>query len=165
MRILLMLTVFILSQQSTAKTPQADLIVVEKSRRELILYNDHKVIKSYSVSLGRTPIGKKTYQGDGKTPEGRYFISNKKTDSAFFKALQISYPNKKDLAFAKKNGRDAGGQIMIHGLVNNLSFIPDFLQDMHTFLDWTDGCIAVTNEEMDEIFSLVPVKTPIWIFP
>ena len=148
-----------------AQATRADLVVIEKSLRKLNLFKKHELLRSYDIALGREPIGKKQFEGDGKTPEGRYKISFKRVNSSFYKALQISYPNAQDAAFARKMGGRPGGAIMIHGLRDGFEAVPKMLQGLHDYLDWTDGCVAVTNSEMDEIFDLVPINTRVWIFP
>lgn len=139
----------------------ADLIVVIKSKRIMFLMNEGKILKAYKIALGKTPVGKKTIQGDGKTPEGRYFIIDRNPNSSFYKSLKISYPNERDFENAKKFGFNPGGDIVIHGLSKKVEYLGKY----HIIEDWTEGCIAVTNEEMDEIWRLVPDGTPIEILP
>ncbi|MDX1950076.1 MAG: L,D-transpeptidase family protein [Rickettsiales bacterium] len=139
------------------------LIEVYKSKRKMHMLNSEgKKIRTYNISLGFTPIGKKQFEGDGKTPEGSYFISNRNPNSKYHLSLQVSYPNKDDIEFARQFNKSAGGDIMIHGLKNNHSFF-DYID--HLFKDWTAGCIAVTNSEIREIWRLVDVGTPINIYP
>src|SRR3954454_9166210 len=130
---------------------RADQIIVNKTRREMLLIRGQSVLRSYRVALGRDPIGHKQREGDGRTPEGRYTIDRRNPKSRYHLALHISYPNAEDRARAKAAGVDPGGDIMIHGLKDGVR-----RED-----DWTQGCIAVTNEEMEEIWSLVPEGTPI----
>lgn len=139
----------------------ADRIVVEKSARRLTLYSHGMPLKSYRVSLGRQPIGAKQREGDQKTPEGVYAIDVKNAGSAFHRALHVSYPNARDRARAAAMGAAPGGDIMIHGLVNGLGF----LGRMQRFRDWTAGCVALTNREVDELWRAVPVGTPVEIRP
>ena len=139
----------------------ADKIVVNKGKREMFLFADGKELKNYKIALGHNPIGTKTQSGDGKTPEGTYFISHKNERSKFHLSLKISYPNSDDLEQANKKNIDAGGDIMIHGLPNGLNMIGS----THRLKDWTLGCIAVTNDEIEEIWKLVPVGTKIIINP
>ncbi len=139
----------------------ADRILVEKAARTLSLFKDGAVLKSYHVALGREPVGPKEREGDGRTPEGSYVIAGRKEDSAFHRALRISYPNEADLARAQAAGESPGGDIMIHGLKNGLGW----LGRLHTRSDWTEGCIAVTNEEIEEIWRAVPDSTPVEIRP
>src|ERR1700687_1621600 len=118
-----------------------DRVIVNKAKRELLLMRAGIVVKSYRVALGRNPVGPKTRQGDGKTPEGVYSISGRNAASAFHRALRISYPNSTDRAQARKLGVAPGGDIMIHGLPNGQGHIGK----AHRLTDWTEGCIAVTN--------------------
>jgi len=139
----------------------ADLIVVIKSKRVMFLMKEGKIIKAYRIALGKNPEGKKTIQGDGKTPEGRYYIVGRNPNSNFYKSLKISYPNEFDYERALKLGANPGGDIAIHGLSKKVEFLGKY----HIIDDWTEGCIAVTNEEMDEIWNLVPDGIPIEILP
>lgn len=123
-----------------------------------LLQND-KTIKEYKVSFGANPKGHKEKEGDERTPEGKYILDYKKSDSSFYKAIHISYPNKEDIAKAKKKNVNPGGQIMIHGQKNGLGWLSFLTQRFN----WTDGCIAVTNKEMEEIWSLVNINTTIII--
>lgn len=141
--------------------PRPDRVVVLKSERKLVLMRGAQVVRVYDVALGRYPRGRKERQGDARTPEGRYVLDYRLEDSAFHKAIHISYPNAFDRARAQERGVDPGGRIMIHGLPDNWSA----KQLGHPWLDWTQGCIAVTNEEIDELFQLVDVGTPIEIHP
>lgn len=140
---------------------QADLVVVIKSKRVMFLMKDAKILKAYRIALGKNPTGHKTAQGDGKTPEGRYYIIGRNANSSFYKSLKISYPNEKDYELALKLKVNPGGGIMIHGLSKNVEYLGKY----HIIEDWTEGCIAVTNEEMDEIWNLVPDGTPVYIQP
>lgn len=139
----------------------ADRVVVRKAARTIELYRRDELIRSYPIALGRDPIGHKRQQGDGRTPEGRYVIDYRKEDSAFHRALHISYPSDADVAAAEARGVNAGGLIMIHGIKNGRGFIGR----IHTLADWTDGCIAVTDSQIEEIWRVVPVRTPIVIEP
>jgi len=149
------------SQLFAADVDHADRIIVLKSQRKLVLMNGNKEIHSYKVSLGPSPVGPKTRQGDHKTPEGSYVIDSRNPASHYYRALHVSYPNPADRERARKLGVSPGGDIMVHGLPNGYGAIGK----AHLLHDWTDGCIAVTNEEMDEIWKLVPVGTPIEIRP
>jgi murein L,D-transpeptidase YafK len=139
----------------------ADKVLIEKHKRRLTLLNKNTPLKSYEISLGKQPIGKKAVEGDGRTPEGVYAIDRRKLKSSFHQALHISYPNTEDIAQAKAKGVSPGGDIMIHGLPNGLGFIGKF----HTKRDWTLGCIAVTNSEIEEILRVVPDGTVVEIVP
>ncbi len=139
-----------------------DSIVVHKEKREMITYQDKKKIKKYIISLGLEPIGKKQFEGDLKTPEGLYFINTRDTISSYHTNLGISYPNVADSTFAASQGLSAGGEIKIHGFPNNhrKSQEVDFLNT-----DWTIGCIAVSDFEVDELYKWVKVNCPILILP
>ena len=139
----------------------ADWILVEKKARRLTLLRNGKPLKSYEIALGREPEGPKRFQGDNKTPEGVYQISFRKKNSEFHRALRISYPSPQDVAFANRQKRSPGGDIMIHGLPNGMGW----LEAGHRLRDWTAGCIAVTNTEIEEIWRTVPDGTPIEIRP
>jgi len=134
---------------------RADRVVVNKARREMLLLRGESVLRSYRVAIGREPVGHKEREGDGRTPEGRYVIDRRNPKSRYHLSLRISYPNEADRARAQELGVKPGGDIMIHGLKDGLP-----RED-----DWTQGCIAVTDEEMDEIWSLVAEGTPIVINP
>jgi murein L,D-transpeptidase YafK len=140
-------------------TPKADAVLVRKSENKLYLIAEGKPFKSYHVVFGANPAGHKQQEGDEKTPEGKYFLDYKKEDSAFYKAIHISYPNQKDIENAKKLGVNPGGLIMIHGQRNGLGWLSFASQ----FFNWTNGCIAVTNSEMEEIWQAVNAGTPIEI--
>ena len=139
----------------------ADKILVLKKERTLSLLDHDKLLKTYKVALGGEPVGAKVQQGDHKTPEGRYVIDRRNEHSHYYRALHISYPNANDRANAENLGKPPGGDIMIHGLPNGYGW----LGSAHRLRDWTDGCIAVTNEEMDEIWRAVADGTPIEINP
>jgi murein L,D-transpeptidase YafK len=138
-----------------------DHVVVYKHDRRLILVSRGKPVRSYRIALGGEPVGPKTRQGDHKTPEGSYVLDSRNPYSRFYKAFHVSYPNPRDLAVARKAGLDPGGDIMLHGLPKNYAW----LGKAHTLHDWTEGCIAVTDQEMDEIWRMVRVGTPIDIKP
>ena len=147
---------------TAARAPEeADKVVVVKALRELRLLAEGEVFRTYRVSLGREPKGDKLWEGDGRTPEGRYVLDFKNENSAFYRSIRVSYPNAEDWREARALGVHPGSDIMIHGLK------PEFADvgKAHLREDWTEGCIAVTNREMDEIWSLVPVGTPIEIRP
>jgi len=140
---------------------QADKILIEKSKRTLTIFQKGQPLKSYHVALGRQPQGPKQVEGDKKTPEGNYQIDRKNPDSAFHLALHISYPNPSDVQKAKELGAAPGGDILIHGIRNGLGWIGKFQR----LFDWTVGCIAVTNPEIEELWRVVPVGTPVEIDP
>ncbi len=139
----------------------ADRVLVLKKQRKLQLVSHGKVVKTYKVALGGEPVGPKTQQGDHKTPEGIYVLDSRNAHSLFYKSIHISYPNAKDRAEARKHGVSPGGDVFVHGLPNGYGAVGA----AHRLKDWTDGCIAVTDEEIDEIWKAVPDGTPIEIRP
>jgi murein L,D-transpeptidase YafK len=139
----------------------ADKILVEKSARRLTLFSSGRKLREYRVALGFSPVGPKQREGDGRTPEGNYKIDFHKFDSVFHRALHISYPDTADAGRAAEAGVAPGGDIMIHGLPNGLSASGP----AHRLRDWTAGCIAVTDSEIDEIWASVADGTPIEIRP
>jgi murein L,D-transpeptidase YafK len=139
----------------------ADNILIEKKERRLSLISKGEVLKTYKIALGGNPNGPKERQGDNKTPEGTYFIDSRNKESRYHISLHISYPNEIDKKRAKELGVLPGGNIMIHGIKNGYSLIGD----QHTEYDWTKGCIAVTDEEIEEIEKLVPNGTIVEIRP
>ena len=157
--ILIIFTLFCFHINYNYASDNIDFIIINKSLRELKAISKNKVIKTFKISLGFEPIGKKVKKGDGKTPEGLYFLENKLQDSAYYLALQISYPNNWDIRNALKLGLHPGGQIMIHG-VPNIGLEKNYHNSMN---DWTEGCIAVTNEEVKYLWKEVSTGTPILI--
>jgi murein L,D-transpeptidase YafK len=140
---------------------KVDQVVVLKGERTLNLLAHGKIIRTYRVALGGVPVGPKERQGDHKTPEGRYVLDRRNPHSQYYKSIHISYPHEKDRRNAETMGVHAGGDIMIHGLPPRQAWVGA----AHRDFDWTEGCIAVTNEEIEEIWSAVPVGTPIHIKP
>jgi murein L,D-transpeptidase YafK len=138
----------------------ADRIVVEKSARRMHLMRDSARLKTYRISLGRNPIGHKQQEGDSRTPEGTYTIDTRNPQSRFHLSLRISYPNAADRRGAASRGVSPGGDIFIHGLPNGMASA-----ELFAGRDWTDGCIAVTNAEIREIWAMVKDGTPIEIRP
>jgi len=138
-----------------------DRIVVEKAARKLSIFRDSKQIKTYRIALGRNPVGAKQAEGDMKTPEGIYKIDSRNPQSSFHLALHISYPSDDDKARVAERGVPAGFDIMIHGIRNGLGWIGAF----HRWTDWTVGCIALTDEEIEELFRVTPGGTTIEIRP
>lgn len=138
-----------------------DRVVVYKHARELVLLYRGQELRSYKIALGGEPVGRKTRQGDHRTPEGVYVLDSRNPNSHYYKAFHVSYPSAKDKAVARKLGVSPGGDIMVHGLPKEYAWVGK----SHVLHDWTDGCIAVTNEEMDELWNLVRVGTPIEIKP
>ena len=140
---------------------RADSVVVLKKDRKLILYSQGRELKTYTISLGSEPFGPKAQQGDHKTPEGRYVLDRRNPNSKFYKSIHISYPNQEQVDAARKRGVSPGGDVFVHGLPNGFGW----LGSAQRRYDWTDGCIALTNAEMDEIWRAVPDGTPIEIKP
>ncbi|MEM5787948.1 MAG: L,D-transpeptidase family protein [Syntrophobacteraceae bacterium] len=140
---------------------RADRVLVLKSERRLMLLKGSEPLKTYSIALGRNPIGHKEREGDGRTPEGLYRIDFRKADSAFHRALHISYPAPLDVESARARGQNPGGAIMIHGIRNGLGWIGR----LHSLFDWTSGCIAVNDREIEELWRVVPDGTPVEIRP
>jgi murein L,D-transpeptidase YafK len=141
--------------------PQADLVLVKKSEARLYLLKSGKVFRKYPVVFGAHPKGHKLQKGDERTPEGRYFLDYKNAHSRFYKSIHISYPNKSDRERARKAHVNPGGAIMIHGQKNGWGWASFIAQHFN----WTDGCIAVSNKDMDEIWDAVKGGTPIEIKP
>lgn len=135
----------------------ADRVVVHKAERRLRLYAGGALLREYRVSLGFNPVGTKEVEGDGKTPEGSYVIDKRNRKSQYHLSLHISNPSAEEVARARASGVDPGGLIMIHGIRNGLGAIGR----LHLISDWTAGCIAVTNDEVEEIWRIVPDGTPI----
>ncbi|HEY1082640.1 MAG TPA: L,D-transpeptidase family protein [Prosthecobacter sp.] len=147
--------------KTLAKGVKADRVRVEKSARRLTLLSKGNTLKVYRISLGTVPEGTKEKEGDGRTPEGVYTLDSRNPHSAYHLALHVSYPDAKDRQRAVKSGLSCGGDIMIHGMPDGWAW----LGSLHRFWDWTAGCMAVTNVEMEEIWRAVPVGTPIEILP
>lgn len=161
--IVIVLMVFCAASTLAAQPQEVTKIIVYKAARKMELLNDSSnIIRTYSIALGANPEGHKTEEGDEKTPEGNYEISGRNPYSSYHLSLRISYPNAQDIAQATKRGVSPGGDIMIHGLPNHVGWW-GFL---YRFSDrWTNGCIAVTNKEIQEIWNLVADGTPIEIRP
>ena len=157
---LLLLTMFVYQNVALAE-PTVDLVRVSKSERKLQLLSAGEVLHQFNIALGGDPKGHKRQEGDGKTPEGAYILDYKKPDSAFYRAIHISYPNSEDSTSARSRGVSPGGQIMIHGQRNGLGWLSFISQRF----DWTDGCVALANDEMDIVWGLVKVGTRIEIIP
>ncbi len=145
---------------ASTSMPSVSRVVVHKSAHRMELLNGEAVVRSYSISLGLQPYGHKEREGDFRTPEGRYYLTRRNPRSEFFLSIQVSYPNERDLKRAQANGVKPGGSIMIHGLPNRLKREPEYYRR-----DWTDGCIAVSNSDMVEIWLLTNDNTPIDILP
>ena len=139
----------------------ADSVLVVKSERKLYLLKNGEVLRAFDVALGLMPRGPKEREGDSRTPEGKYFLETRNADSNFFLSIKVSYPNAADRARAAKMGVDPGGQIMIHGWPNEPKRDPAYYRSS----DWTDGCIAVSNSDMVDIWLMTRESTPIEIRP
>ncbi|GGO33628.1 hypothetical protein GCM10010991_23290 [Gemmobacter aquaticus] len=161
-RILLMLTLAVgiaacgNSKFRKYNGPEVTQIQVHKADRKMYLIHKTEVLKEYDISLGFNPVGHKQFEGDGKTPEGLYFISHHNPRSRYHLSVGISYPNENDLTYALEQGKDPGGDIMIHGRTN---------YDSRHKGDWTAGCIAIEDDDMEEVYSMLRKNTPIYIFP
>lgn len=145
----------------TAELPKADAVLVRKGERRLFLLRDGQPFREYRIALGANPVGHKREEGDMRTPEGEYVVDWRNPNSAFHKSLRISYPNEADRARAEAMGVSPGGMIMIHGQKNGEGWFENFRQ----LRDWTEGCIAVTNAAIEEIWYAVRDGTPIRIEP
>lgn len=146
---------------SESEAWRVDRVLVVKSERKLYLLRGEEIVRSYGISLGGRPVGHKVEEGDQRTPEGEYLIDWRNPNSDFYMSMHISYPNSRDLHAARTRGRDPGGMIMIHGLPNDSPpSRSDYLDE-----DWTDGCIAVSNQAMIDIWLSVEDDTPITISP
>lgn len=150
-----------ISLSGTLTLGKIDLVVVTKSTSKMALMRNGKVMRQYRIALGDRPEGHKLKEGDQRTPEGRYILDYKKSDSAYYRAIHISYPNDEDKFRASALGVSPGGQIMIHGQNPNSSLTPQEAQKFN----WTDGCIAITNNQMDELWASIEAGTPIEIWP
>lgn len=140
---------------------KADFVLVDKSDKKLYLLNKNKVIATFPVVFGGNPIGHKQQEGDERTPEGRYTLDYKKPNSSYYKAIHISYPNAQDIAHAKKRGVSPGGFVMIHGQRNGMGWA-SFLSQ---YFNWTNGCVALSNPDMEVVWKSVAIGTPIVLRP
>jgi murein L,D-transpeptidase YafK len=147
--------------RAIATVERADVVIVRKSERRLYLLRNGQVLRSFHVALGLEPEGHKTREGDFRTPEGRYYLTERNADSDYFLSIRISYPNDSDLDRARRGRVPAGGAVMIHGQPNR----PSHSLEYYRRSDWTNGCIAVTNAEMVDIWLMTTVNTPIEILP
>ena len=147
--------------ETRAKAILADSMVLEKSARQLTLYYHGQTVKQYAVALGKNPVGDKLHRGDGRTPEGLFYIEGRNPQSKYHLSLRISYPDAAHRRSALKRGESAGGEIMIHGLPDAFASVGA----LHRQQDWTLGCVAVTNEEIEEIWRAVPDGARILIKP
>jgi murein L,D-transpeptidase YafK len=145
----------------SATIPVADRIVVHKGERRLYLMRQGQVLRSYRIALGLAPDGPKERAGDFRTPEGRYLLTRRNPRSEYFLSIQVSYPNDEDLRRAHRAHLDPGGSIMLHGLPNTLRHPPEY----YARTDWTDGCIAMSDSDMVELWMMTQDNTPIDILP
>lgn len=143
------------------KLAKIDYILVEKQKRQITFFHQQKPLRVYKVALGFSPEGHKTEQGDGKTPEGLYKVVAKNPKSRFHLSIKISYPSKQDRQAAAEKGVNPGGEIMIHGLGKAFGF----LGAKHTLRDWTLGCVALTNEQIEELYPYIGIGTTVEIRP
>ena len=157
----LVATSSLIAQNIPPTPPKIDSVLILKKAHLLELISGGKVVRTYNVALGRGGLAPKQREGDERTPEGHYIIDSRNAHSHYYKALHISYPDENDRKRAAAKGVAPGGAIMIHGITNGLGWIGSF----HRIYDWTAGCIAITDSEMDEIWKLVPNDTPVDIKP
>lgn len=160
-KITLNLCVFLLLSGGAYGNPQADYVLVVKSEKRLYLLQNGDVFASFRVAFGGNPKGHKQQQGDERTPEGRYVLDHKNPHSAYYKSIHVSYPDARDRESARKRGVDPGGDIMVHGQPNGRERWEVFTQ----LVNWTNGCIALKNSEMDYVWETVKIGTPIEIRP
>ncbi len=149
------------SYHATGELPMADRVVVYKSEHRLVLLQQEKVLREFAIHLGLRPDGHKEAEGDFRTPEGRYFLTDRNPNSRYFLSIKVSYPNDRDMARARRQGVEPGGMIMVHGLPN----APTRPLDYYQRVDWTDGCIALTNSDMVEMWLMTRPGIPIDILP
>jgi len=157
----MMLLLMAQPQAFASDFPIADRVIVEKASRKLYLLKDGKSFRIFDIALSMFPTGSKLKEGDQRTPEGQYMLDTRKTDSDYFLSIHISYPNASDMRQAKAKGVDPGGQIMIHGQPNS----PTYSEAYYDKEDWTNGCIAVSNSDMIDIWLMTPNQVPIEIRP
>lgn len=151
----------LVSSSVEAALPLADKVVVRKGERKLYLMSNGAPLRAFKVALGLRPEGHKQFEGDFRTPEGSYRLTRRNPNSEYFLSIQVDYPNEQDVKRARKQGLRPGGAIMIHGQPNT----PKKSRDYYTNVDWTEGCIAVSNSDMVEIWLMTPPDTPIEILP
>jgi murein L,D-transpeptidase YafK len=162
-RLLALLAILLLPGWSATANdfPVADLVVVEKANRQLHLVKDGEIFRTFKIALGMMPVGHKQKEGDFRTPEGRYFLDMRNPNSEFFLSIHVSYPDAHDLREARARGVDPGGAIMIHGQPN----VPTRSETYYRTRDWTNGCVAVSNSDMIDIWLMTGENTPIEIRP
>ena len=145
------------SRFKTYDGPQVTQVLVQKSERRMMLLSGNRALKVYDIGLGTQPVGHKQFEGDGKTPEGLYFVDRRNPDSRYHLSVGVSYPNDQDRAFARAHGRSPGGDIFIHGRG------PEGRVLAPKRRDWTVGCVAVTDKEVEDVYAMVRDGTPILI--
>lgn len=160
-RILAFLALLLFQVAAANDIPKADMVLVDKSEKRLYLIKDGERFMSLPVTFGGEPKGHKVQQGDQRTPEGNYTLEWKNSNSKFYKSIRVSYPNAEDRAKAERLGVDPGGDIMVHGQANGWQWASPLLQ----FFSWTDGCVALSNKNMDKVWESVEPGTPIEIRP
>ena len=160
-RILALLALLLFQVAAADDIPKADKVLVDKSEKRLYLIKDGERFMSLPVTFGGEPKGHKVQQGDQRTPEGHYTLEWKNSNSKFYKSIRVSYPNAEDRAKAERLGVDPGGDIMVHGQANGWQWASPLLQ----FFSWTDGCVALSNKNMDKVWESVEPGTPIEIRP
>jgi murein L,D-transpeptidase YafK len=149
------------TELSPVTDASVDRVVVEKSKRTMTLLKQDREVRTYKIALGRDPVGPKVRLGDNRTPEGIYYVDYKVRNSAYHRALHLSYPNPDDVERARALGVPPGGSIMIHGMKNDHLW----MGDVQYLFNWTNGCIALTNREIEEVWALVSPWTPVEIRP
>ncbi len=159
--IFLLFSSYTQAQLKIDEVAKVDYIKIIKSERKLFTYSKGKLLKTYKIALGKNPVGQKLKEGDGKTPEGYYEVIAKNPKSAYHLSLKISYPNSEQIKEAKKSSINPGGDIMIHGIKNGFGFLKKY----HAVINWTKGCIAVTDDEIEEIYNSTSVGTKVEILP
>ena len=159
--VILLVCLFAGNSANASESEFADRILINKSERKLILFKGNQVLRSMDVALGLLPKGRKITEGDFKTPEGTYRLTERNSASDFFLSIRISYPDANDIRHAKLRGLPAGGQIMIHGQPND----PRYSEEYYQSTDWTNGCIAGSNADMVDIWLMTKPNTPIQILP
>jgi murein L,D-transpeptidase YafK len=158
---LTLLIPFFVTSANAGDFPVADKVLVEKGKRQLHLLKDNQPFRTFKIALGVAPLGHKEQEGDQKTPEGLYYLDLRNPNSDFFLSIRVSYPAPADREKARRKGRDPGGQIMIHGQPN----VPTYSAGYYSKADWTNGCIAVSNSDMIDIWLMTPNNIPIEIVP
>lgn len=157
----LIIIVSCLVLSACAVQPKADYVLVKKSQNKMYLFQRSEVLKTYDIAMGFNPKGHKVQEGDGRTPEGDYRLTYKNQNSKFYRSIRIDYPNERDIELAKQRGIEPGGDIVIHGMPNEAG---NYLGPIKP-QNWTLGCVAVRNHEMDQLWALIDEGTPIKILP